>query len=83
MKSLILRLSNEEHAAAQALATCRGLPVAGFLRLAINQMHDSTRAKLDSEALALFDQGRLDRIGWGKASVRHQQRKQADAEPAR
>ena len=45
----------------------------------VNWFDKETSARLDPDALALYQQGKLDRAAWGKACLRYQQRKQTQA----
>jgi hypothetical protein len=71
MKSIIVRMPEQTLGAVQNLAVARGVTVAGLIRDLIHAAHDITRECLDAEALRLFEEGKLDRIGYGSARIRY------------
>jgi hypothetical protein len=82
MPMVTFNVTDEEHILLQSLAHCRGQPITAFMRDFIHRVHGATRERLDPEAAKLFDEGKLDRIGYVKACVRYQHRKAAKAEKA-
>jgi hypothetical protein len=77
MKSIVVRMPEQTLAALQNLATAREATISGLIRNLIHDVHDRTRESLDAESLRLFDEGKLDRVGWGAARIRYQQQRWA------
>jgi hypothetical protein len=77
MKSIVVRMPEQTLAALQNLATAREATISGLIRNLIHDVHDRTRESLDAESLHLFDEGKLDRVGWGAACIRYQQQRWA------
>jgi hypothetical protein len=71
MKSIIVRMPEQTLGAVHSLSVARGVTVAGLIRDLIHAAHDTTRECLDAEALRLFEEGKLDRIGYGFARIRY------------
>jgi hypothetical protein len=79
-RQLIVRMEDRTYAAAQNGAHARGLPMAAYVRSLIHEAYDKTREKLDPAGQELFDEGKLDRVGYGMACAKHRARKTLNGE---
>jgi hypothetical protein len=71
MKSIIVRMPEQTLGAVRNLAVTRGVTITGLIRDLIHAAHDTTQECLDAEELRLFEEGKLDRIGYGSARIRY------------
>jgi hypothetical protein len=80
-RNLLLRLSPETELEWERVKKINGAATANeCFRYLIRRLDFAVRARLDDEALPLYERGELDRKGWEQSALRYQRRKRAAAE---